>query len=379
MEGDSRWLANYNPRASQVRRSAYEHFPSPLLTSGYFFRHFAPWRVEFIDGPHIRPPKAEFFPDGSPSAILFDCPDEIFSLATLGQLCLTPFSYHPSRAVGSSWASPYLERNQTSSISNDPSPLGQRAEYLRMECLMDYSYLLNEALYDHYFVSGCGDGGYASHCLPVDGEKYLLNGASFNVNSASPGAWKILLRTLPYDERTGKYYLERFPGHRLLKGAFQKVPQLDGDELDRLAEAIVDEVRRRGPFASLSQFINRKLGEAADSDTLCGAIQGAIARTNSCQHPIIASDDTRQRDWFDREAAAGDANGECPSDLTQADLLHYFGNLFTVRGDTFLIRGYGEAIVSGATASRICEALVRRLPDGTLETVRFRWIDNYSR
>ena len=49
-----------------------------------------------------------------------------------------------------------------------------------------------------------------------------------------------------------------FSGHRVLTDA----------QLDKLAEEIVAQIRRRGPFLSLSEFVNRQLTSASNEKDL---------------------------------------------------------------------------------------------------------------
>ena len=53
-----------------------------------------------------------------------------------------------------------------------------------------------------------------------------------------------------------------------------------------------------------------------------------------------------------------------PSYLTQADVLQKVGPVITARGDTFVIRSYGEALDNNGdvTARAWCEAIVQRVP-----------------
>jgi hypothetical protein len=373
--GDCRWLANYNPRAQQIRRSAYEHFPLAAVPAQLFCRHFAPWRVQFVELPSSpRPtPLPTFFADRLDRAIVFGYPTAIESLASLGQIPITPFSYHPAIALGNSWAPPLLPRDRTHQLALPPS--GQGAEYFHRECRMDYAYLLNEAFYDHYFAEETGKKrpGWTGEAAG------RVRRGGFNVNGATADGWRLLLRCLPYDELRRVYRVERFPGQRHLSGSCQAAPTLSDAELDRLAECIAAEVCRRGPFARLSQFVNRSLGSASDPSTRRGALQAALEAVQLRHFPDLRADDRRDREWFDGEAAAGDSNAGAPGDLSQADLLHYLGNALTVRGDTFSLRSYGEG--SGQpgmekTLGALAEALVRRLPDGSLELVRFRWLES---
>lgn len=78
------------------------------------------------------------------------------------------------------------------------------------------------------------------------------------------------------------------------------------------------------------------------------------------------------RNHLDSEHLAGAPVGEAgqlldgaPGFITQADLLSMIGPALTARGDTFLIRTYGDAIgPNGEVVARAwVEATVQRIPD----------------
>jgi hypothetical protein len=56
----------------------------------------------------------------------------------------------------------------------------------------------------------------------------------------------------------------------------------------------------------------------------------------------------------------GNSSDGSATQITQADLLNRLAPSITVRGDTFLIRTYGEATIGNHTSRVWCEALVQR-------------------
>jgi hypothetical protein len=140
-----------------------------------------------------------------------------------------------------------------------------------------------------------------------------------------------------------------------------------------LATEIVKQVKLRGPFMSLSDFINHKLGPL-DARSYTGALQAAIDATT------INDAVRRDAGGTDPEMSAGattympgmqPANGRktttgIPGDVTQADLLLPLAPRLAARSDSFRIRGYGEARSKDGTqilARATCEAVVQRVPE----------------
>jgi len=119
-----------------------------------------------------------------------------------------------------------------------------------------------------------------------------LYDGGFNVNSTSKQAWKTVLagmrgQTLPDGSPASGTVLTRFA--RSFKptttpaGVWNDHRELSDAEIDKLAAEVVKEVRDRGPFMSLGDFINRRL---LDSDLtalrghgLKGALQAAIDKS----------------------------------------------------------------------------------------------------
>jgi hypothetical protein len=138
--------------------------------------------------------------------------------------------------------------------------------------------------------------------------------------------------------------------------------ELTDAEIRTLATEIVREVRERGPFQSMGEFVNRRLSSGKIG--LKGALQAAIDRANLNAKAMVEK--------FSRTGYPFQANlpepytgTGTPGWLTQGDLLTALGPFITVRSDTFTIRGYGEATdASGRVLARAwCEAVVQRVPD----------------
>jgi hypothetical protein len=155
---------------------------------------------------------------------------------------------------------------------------------------------------------------------------------------------------------------------------------------DELAKRIVDEVRLRGPFLSLGDFVNRKLtsGDEGIRGTLQAALDkmttdkanpessfskiGAFLDGNSSNFTIPGWDLEHFMGTPVSEAgsSSNSRTATAPKHLTQADLLSTLGPALSARSDTFVIRSYGEVVnpsTNVPTARAWCEAVVQRTPD----------------
>ena len=119
-----------------------------------------------------------------------------------------------------------------------------------------------------------------------------LYDGGFNVNSTSKSAWKAVLagmrgQRLPDGTTVSGTVLTRFArSFRPTSGdvnAWNNFRELTDAEIDQLAAAVVREVRDRGPFMSLADFVNRRLLDSNDANLrqhgLKGALQAAIDRS----------------------------------------------------------------------------------------------------
>ncbi|MGL4399830.1 MAG: hypothetical protein ACRCXD_08170 [Luteolibacter sp.] len=208
-------------------------------------------------------------------------------------------------------------------------------------------------------------------CTRIAG--HLMVDGAFNVNSTHVEAWTAQLSALrgeafnveagspPSSSRTG------FPRFRHPVGEtddnWKGFRALSDSQVRTLAQNIVEEVRQRGPFLSLAEFVNRRVEDSALGRN--GAIQAAIETDNlnnqAKQQPFSTA-------FYPRDAQdhiIADTGVGIPGFLTQADVLKSLSSVITCRSDTFTIRGYGEAKdAAGKVIARSwCEAVVQRLPE----------------
>lgn len=227
----------------------------------------------------------------------------------------------------------------------------------------------------------------------------------FNVNSTSVTAWRALLgharnQRVPYMDGSGNpklsgetdYAFSRFSvagdaatsesgssGEMAGAAEYTGYRVFDDKSLDFLAEEIVNQVRLRGPFLSLSEFVNRQL--SSGDLALAGAVQTALnklAESPSNPYKILQSDRSPDaagtniatakppgmNDGYKFQAAAAGYNlYGIPGWTRQADVLRALAPVLSARDDTFTIRAYGDARdASGKTvlARAMCEATVVR-------------------
>jgi hypothetical protein len=224
----------------------------------------------------------------------------------------------------------------------------------------------------------------------------MIDGA-FNVNSTSVAAWTALLASLNMEDvdyyslvdgaatpTTGVESDASYPFTRMRRAggpSVEKAGMLQGrharwtgmrtlekGQIQNLAENIVEEVRERGPFLSLAEFVNRRPGNDKEK-ALAGALQTAIDKTDSINARFSEDSKTFGADaltgYTFPEAMQGMNAAGAPGYLTQGDILSALGPVVAVRSDTFRIRTYGEALDpdSKIIARAWCEAVVQRLPD----------------
>ena len=224
-----------------------------------------------------------------------------------------------------------------------------------------------------------------------------------NVNSVSVEAWKAWLRQgrdsrVPYLTANGSTTLDgtesfSFPRTSIAgdKAAgsgsgdsnpgfadaaqFSGYPTLSGTQIDALAEQIVLEIRKRGPFLSLSEFLNRRL-TTNKSLAAAGTIQQALdtlstgpSNTNPYARLQAMAHEIKEQppgitDFKFPEVALGSSAFGMPGWIRQADILKRLAPMISARDDTFTIRGYGDSRDkndnSKILATAWCEVVVCR-------------------
>ena len=279
--------------------------------------------------------------------------------------------------------------------------------------------------------------------------QYLMIDGGFNVNSVSVEAWAAVLQGLAKrklvanvndrleyvesDKGDNQVLFSRFMlsttdksvdslgGYSMMQGsanfrnsgmttAWGEVRMLEAESIRKLAEKIVEQVRKRGPFLSMSDFVNRRL-ESGDNG-LKGALQAAIDATDiNRDFNEVKVPEARGTMFKNPLAGMGPLHTAAPGYLIQSDVLASLGNILTVRDDTFTVRSYGcvRNASKAILAQAWCEAVVQRTmnyvdptnipedsdykPDGTkgkglsntnkvlgrqFRIVSFKWLDNWD-
>jgi len=306
----------------------------------------------------------------------------------------------PAYAIGNSLANPFLPLASTEEWFSSVRDIGVPAAHY------DYSYKLNDALWDDYFFSGITDPNPTfplpnSRLSPsnpslIDSDlttenlaaaNLLLDGA-FNINSTSVAAWESVIgamrdiETLGYSkDSTLRHNFARFNEPLMgLATTGESVPQLSNKDqlaagyrnltdaqIASLASEIVDEIRLRKnsatgegyPFLSLSEFINRSPNSNTKAFAWRGALQAAIDKANlnglepdstglwaeSAKYPLYyGSGDIEDMVNADDTPIIDRPKADgMPGAFMQSDLLAKISAFIQARSDTFTIRSYGSS------------------------------------
>ncbi|BCX46644.1 hypothetical protein HAHE_05520 [Haloferula helveola] len=369
---------------------------------------------------------------------IYDLPtdgERIVSLGRFQNAQLTPFIWHTSFPIGNSWVPPNLTRREQSTDSSrvmdtawdDYVP--HLPEWMKQgrdedeEVIYDLAYEANHELWDRYFLSGATADEKRrfsvnpsasplpnSRLVPIAGStaeaerldnfyqaasEMLLAGA-FNVNTTDVDAWRALFASLKDREGSGASFPrfqdpeddEHDPTDPYNPKAWSGFRSLSDEQLDSLATSLVNQVKRRGPFISVSDFVNRRLARdrgRGSEHGLMGPLQQAIEDAginegleggdvamlstgygNASYEPGSKSDEWAPQEHLRSSKAVG-----MPTYLQQGDLLQPLGSMLVARGDTFVVRAYGDARSedgSKVVARAWCEAEVQRLPGYVVST-----------
>jgi hypothetical protein len=378
-------------------------------------------------------------------------PAPLHSLVQFSSANIGTRLFEPTHAIGNSWKPPYIPKNSIYDNTTDFYGEVKDTSWLVNDALFDRYYLSGIA--PSYTIDGSGyamDGGDASAAIKttlqsfyggspglakaspslepylpdgmiandvvdelletalntasVPGYKkmgaYSLIKGAFNVNSTSVDAWSAFLRGNKdlaiksiqgtTDSGTGTPFpLSSSASDTNSNNGWEKFSRISDSDIETLAGKIVDEVRARGPFMSIADFVNRRIFD--DSRSAQGAIQEAIeqAGINGDQSSGIraATSDTipNYSDYssifpYSDAASVGARNNATgvPLEINQANILLPIAPKLTARSDTFKIRAYGEVVsMGGDVVQAVCEATVQRVPE-YVNTVDEPWVENYT-
>ena len=241
----------------------------------------------------------------------------------------------------------------------------------------------------------------------------------FNVNSTSVIAWRAVLGNLrtgaaPFIRPGGSAVITTPTANPLARMAVAHEGPVTGGgasaatlgfaalndaQLEQLAVEIVRQVKARGPFLSLSEFVNRRLAPAEPGNPLDPSLHGAlgsalraleqaggtlhpaeparrIGKTTSKVGDLGGLEQTLplgdwtgtaagpKGDYLHPKAAEGSSTFGLPGWPRQADLLARLAPIISVRDETFVVRAMGSAPVgNGQSAKAWCEAVYQRTPE----------------
>lgn len=433
------FLRSYNPRGPIHSRSYIESRSSTtnnsFRTFPTYFRGLLTLNFDSID--NVNTNGNYTYPGFSPSAIIgdrfvafraFESDTDFFSIGDLMHANLIPDlgdveanlshkhlgANYPAYAVGSSAQSPYIEKDSTRAYRNVwPDGTNNIYQGGNDSMFYDLPYLLNEALWDRFYFSAMNAAGNETHNPryqelptaastpydPADARSFASSHAilgGFNVNSTSVDAWAAVLGAylaIPSASHAtlseNQSLLDRvaFPeGDSYEAGqtadedsTWSGSRRLDATEIRALAAATVEEVKSRGPFLSLADFVNRNLKDAGAGEARKrGALDAAIktAELNAALAESVGGTDLQweasdfpqsgqnQFGLHNMEALTEPITDHISGALSQPDLLAKFGSILTVRSDTFTVRFYGDALdpVSGKPLARAWgEATIQRM------------------
>jgi hypothetical protein len=310
-------------------------------------------------------------------------------------------SYHVNRMLWDSWFLSTITQAQAPHHSNKQTAREVYEDFISESAPVPLSNgrMKSWKGYGENTVEDVFDRSEGPHELASS--KMMIEGV-FNVNSTSVEAWKALFGSLenafvPVSPGTNspgtvtphKSELVTVPSlltpygnntDNLDAAAFESAAtttaeepaqwrgnrKLTPTEIEELAKAMVEEVKNRGPFLSMADFVNRR--PSTDRPlALRGPLQAALDKTVNkrifdAANRVGTSPASAAYEF--PEAAQLPKSMTTSAHVLQADMLTAIGPQLTVRSDTFRIRAYGEAHDKNGrvTAKAWCEAVVQRVP-----------------
>ncbi|WPJ96276.1 hypothetical protein SH580_00990 [Coraliomargarita algicola] len=246
-----------------------------------------------------------------------------------------------------------------------------------------------------YLPPGKSANDVVSELDAADGYKklgaYSLIDGAFNVNSTSIPAWEAFLRSnrnlavryaqgsatdspsndTPFPSSASPSDPSA-PASLTTQAHWAGLARLNDAQVNDLATRIVEQVKLRGPFMSLSDFVNHRMGTLNNETSYAGALQAAIDLTsinNSVHSNAGGANPDYSSPYMPGRPPASTLSASTtniPGDLTQADVLLPLAPRLTARSDTFRIRSYGEVRSldgNNIVSTAICEAIVQRVPE----------------
>jgi hypothetical protein len=279
-------------------------------------------------------------------------------------------------------------------------------------------FLANETkLLNRRFVPAPGTHGTADEFKALSNQEkskraaeYIAVKGPFNVNSVSVDAWKAVLMSAQKDSVFGwsgttmgtksKVGYPRFQlpiaGDSDSSNTTASVDiagqirwagfrTMNEDQIAVLAKEIVKEIQKRGsadsaPSETIGEFVNRRIGTEGGLHTSMGliatAIQNSAINKDNFSNTLV-SKDISTGSWLPTGINGNALNGlqnpsarigataeGAPPALSQGDIMKALAPVITVRGDTFVVRGYGESrnLKGEVIAKAWCEAVLQRVP-----------------
>ena len=313
--------------------------------------------------------------------VLYEVPQnnrELFNIAQFQHVDVSRYSYNPTYLLGNSLPHKYISSLNTVVLDATQDPIN-------FSRFIDHAYLLNDFFWDDYYFSTIVSSSVANNRLLTNKKSGFqdwkepalaqwLDGG-FNINSTSVEAWKHLLlhgkgvsynalsQTYSFDEESLSTAFARMKEPPNSGGVlFSGYLELTESQVDELANSIVAEIKQRGPFKSLAEFINRDL-QTNGSTGVKGVIASAIDRSNSINNYSgsafhqVNSADVSSITEYNWHASIGNDNAYNNGWLTQADVLSKIGDVITARSDTFVMHIHSKV---KDQKGRLLKVLVQR-------------------